>query len=252
MNLFLRRTALGVTAAALTAALTACGTTSTAGSTTTPAAVSTTAMSTPVILSTAATVGSRAAATHNDADVMFAQQMIVHHQGAIAMADLAPTRASSQQVKVLADTIKTAQAPEIEQMTGWLRDWAPETDLNGMPMTSRSQMSSDMMSSTDGMGGVDHGGTPDLGGTSTSAGGTAMSMPGVMTDTQMTDLTATGGTEFDKLFLQMMIAHHQGAIEMADTELAQGSNPDAMALAQTITTSQTQEIATMQQLLSAL
>jgi len=62
---------------------------------------------------------------HNAADVAFAQRMIVHHQGAIEMADLAPSRAASQQVKDLAVRIKAAQGPEIEQMQGWLTTRLP-------------------------------------------------------------------------------------------------------------------------------
>jgi uncharacterized protein (DUF305 family) len=79
-----------------------------------------------------------------------------------------------------------------------------------------------------------------------------MAMPGMMSDAQMQELTAATGAEFDRLFLQLMIVHHQGAIEMADTELADGSNPAAVALAESITTSQTAEITEMQQLLQTL
>ena len=75
-------------------------------------------------------------------------------------------------------------------------------------------------------------------------------MPGMMSDTQMQQLTDATGADFDRLFLQLMIMHHQGAIEMADTEIAQGSNPAALALAESIKTSQTAEITEMQQLLA--
>ncbi len=81
---------------------------------------------------------------------------------------------------------------------------------------------------------------------------TTMSMPGMMSDADMQQLTAASGTEFDRLFLQQMIVHHQGALEMADTELAQGSNTAALALAQSIKTSQTAEITEMQQMLQTL
>jgi len=77
-------------------------------------------------------------------------------------------------------------------------------------------------------------------------------MPGMMSDTQVQELTGATGTEFDRLFLPLMMVHHQGAIEMADTEIAQGSNPAAVALAESIKTSQTAEITQMQQLLSTL
>src|SRR5664279_2296892 len=89
---------------------------------------------------------------HNAADVAFAQQMIVHHQGAIEMADLAPSRAASQQVKDLAARIKAAQGPEIEQMQSWLTAWAAA-------MTTASAASS----SDDAAGGMNHGGISGMG-----------------------------------------------------------------------------------------
>ena len=85
-----------------------------------------------------------------------------------------------------------------------------------------------------------------------STGATGMAMPGMMSDAQMQELTDATGADFDRLFLELMIVHHQGAIEMADTEIAEGSNPAALALAESIKTSQTAEIAEMQQLLQTL
>ena len=175
-----------------------------------------------------------AASTHNAADVMFAQQMIVHHQGAIAMAELAPDRAQSAEVKALAEKIKAAQTPEIEQMTGWLQAWGTA------PMTQSSGMG--------GMGGMDHGSS-----TGNDGSGTAVSenpaMPGMMTDEQLQQLTAATGAAFDKLFLELMIVHHEGALDMAKTEKASGQNTDALALADAIATSQTAEIAEMKAML---
>jgi uncharacterized protein (DUF305 family) len=190
-----------------------------------------------------------ASADHNAADLSFAQQMIVHHQGAVEMADLAPSRAvemadlapsraASQQVKDLAARIKAAQAPEIEQMTGWLTLW-------GAAMSTATAVST-----SDGTGGMDHGGMSGMGKSGEMS--TGMAMPGMMSDAQMQQLTDATGAEFDRLFLQLMIMHHQGAIEMSDTELAQGSNPEAIALAGSIKTSQTAEITEMQQLLQTL
>jgi uncharacterized protein (DUF305 family) len=171
------------------------------------------------------------AGPHNQADIAFAQMMLLHHQGAIAMADLAPTRASSAAVKALAMKIKAAQTPEIKQMSGWLAAWAPATDMNGMPIRTSS-------GAVGGMSGMNQ-----------PTGTTAAAMPGMMSDAQMTQLTAASGAAFDKLFLQLMITHHQGALTMAKTEKAAGQNPSALALANSIITSQTAEIATMQDLL---
>ncbi|GGM09747.1 DUF305 domain-containing protein [Nakamurella endophytica] len=184
--------------------------------------------------------------THNDADVMFVQMMIPHHQGAIAMAQLAASRASNQQVKDLAATIEAAQGPEIEQMTAWLQAWGVST--------STADMSSSTAASSEGgmdHGGMDHGGMT-MGKDGDMGSSTAMSMPGEMTDEQMQALEAATGPEFDRMFLQMMIEHHTGAVEMAQTELEQGSNSDALQLAESIKSSQTEEIATMQQLLQSL
>lgn len=250
------RSGAAALAAALTFTLAACGgTTSTATSTsatasaTSAAAASATGtpsamMTSPVMSGPASAMISQplASGDHNAADLMFAQQMIVHHQGAVEMADLAPSRAANQQVKDLASKIKAAQDPEIEQMTGWLALW-------GAAMSTSTAAST---TTDDGMGGMNGGmsGTGSSG--EMSAGATGMAMPGMMSDAQTQELTAATGAEFDRLFLQLMIVHHQGAIEMADAELADGSNPAALALAESIKTSQTAEITQMQQLLQTL
>jgi uncharacterized protein (DUF305 family) len=149
------------------------------------------------------------ASGHNAQDVMFAQMMIPHHQQAITMAKQAITKASSPEVKQLARQIEQAQGPEIQKMTGWLKTWGAST------------------SSNDGM----HMGD------------------GMMSDQDMKKLDTLSGKAFDKAFLQMMIKHHQGAITMAKTEQAQGSFADAKAMANSIVTSQSAEITTMQKLL---
>ncbi len=135
MNMFARSGAAALTAA-LTLTLAACGgttnttTSSSAAATTTtsPATGSTTSTPGAMMSGSGSAMMSAAPSTadgqHNAADLAFAQQMIVHHQGAIEMADLAPSRAASQQVKDLAVRIKAAQGPEIQQMQGWLTSWA--------------------------------------------------------------------------------------------------------------------------------
>lgn len=155
----------------------------------------------------------------NDADVMFAQMMIEHHRQAIEMASLADTRAASTDVKALATKIKQAQQPEIDTMTGWLTAWDKPA-----PMPS--------MSGGMDMGSMSHG-----------------PMPGAMTDADMSKLMDAKGAAFDKQFLTMMIAHHQGAVTMAKQESTQGSSPDAKALADKIVTDQQAEITQMQDLL---
>ena len=157
-----------------------------------------------------------AVATNNDADTMFAQMMIVHHEGAIDMADLAVEQAESEEVRSLAEGISAAQGPEIEKMTTWLESWGEEIAP---------------------MGGMDHGG---------------MDMDGMSQDEAMTELEGLSGSDFDRWFLELMIAHHEGAVEMAQTELEDGQDPEALALAEQIVADQEAEISEMQDLLSTL
>ena len=159
-------------------------------------------------------------AEFNDADVTFATEMIPHHQQAVEMAELAADRAQSPEVRQLAQDIEAAQGPEIETMTQWLKDWGQET---------RS-------------GSMDHG---DMG------HGDSQGMPGMMDDAEMTQLMKSDGATFDQMFLQMMVEHHEGAIEMARTEQANGENADAVALAEQIETDQEAEIAKMTKLLGS-
>jgi uncharacterized protein (DUF305 family) len=91
---------------------------------------------------------------------------------------------------------------------------------------------------------------PDLGaGTRARRRDEPGQMPGMMNNAQMQQLSSASGPAFDRMFLQMMIAHHQGAVSMAQTELARGTNPATRQLAQQIITSQQAEIGEMQQLL---
>lgn len=151
-------------------------------------------------------------ATANQADITFAHEMIPHHQQAVEMAALAATRADSPEVRELAAQIEGAQDPEIETMTGWLKQW-------GAPS-----------------GTMDHG---DMDG----------DMAGMMSDEDMATLEQATGAEFDRLFMEMMIKHHEGAIEMAKTALRDGQNADAATLAKDIIDAQQAEIDTMRELL---
>jgi uncharacterized protein (DUF305 family) len=150
---------------------------------------------------------------HNKADVAFVTNMIPHHAQGVQMAKMVTTIDSNNKVATLAGEIQNAQRSQIEIMTGWLKAWGEPAPMD--------------------MGGMGHGG---------------MSMPGMtglMTPHQMQLLTKTSSTKFDQLWLQMMVKHHQGAIDMANTELRNGENTDAKALAQQIIDSQQAQITTM-------
>ena len=164
---------------------------------------------------TSSSVGS--VANVSDADVSFAQLMIPHHQQAVEMADLALSRKTSPEVKQLAEQIKAAQGPEIEMMSTWLEGW-------GAPMAM----------------GEDHSGH-DMGG---------MDMSGMMSDDDMQALADAQGAEFDRMWLEMMIAHHQGAISMAEQVKGASSNADVTSLAGAVMTGQAVEIDAMQKLLA--
>ncbi len=154
-------------------------------------------------------------AAFNDADVVFAQGMIPHHEQAIEMADIAldPTVGAGGQVRELATRIQGAQDPEITLMTGWLTTW-------GQPLQ------------------MDMGDGHDM-----------SSMEGVMSAEEMDMLGAATGADFDALWLEMMIRHHQGAISMSETVKAAGSNADVLTLADQIIAAQQAEITEMEALL---
>jgi uncharacterized protein (DUF305 family) len=161
------------------------------------------------------TSSSTPAATYNDADVTFATQMIPHHQQAVQMAGMAGYQATTPAVKKLAAAIKAAQDPEIKLMSGWLTSW-------GKPVPSPEH------------------------------GGHNMSGDGMMTEDEMSELGNAKGAMFDRMWTQMMIKHHQGAVTMAKAEQTNGKDPASIALAKKIQSAQTTEIATMKRLLGQL
>ena len=158
-------------------------------------------------------------AAFNSVDIAFATDMIPHHRQAVEMAEIAEPRASSPAVKDLAVRIRIAQDPEIETMSGWLRHW-------GQAVPSASSRG-------------DHG--------AHGGGGS-----GMMSEQEMQQFIASSGTNFDRTFLELMIRHHQGAIDMATTEQRQGVNRQAKQFAAKIAADQAAEIAEMQDLLVTL
>ncbi len=161
--------------------------------------------------------------TGRDADVMFVQQMIPHHQQAVVMADLAldPTHQASPAVQELARGIKAAQTTEIADMQSWLKEWGVD-DTSG-----------DM--------GMDHG---DMGDESMGMG------MGMMSDAEMTKLESAQGADFDRLWLEGMIVHHDGALMMAAGMGGSGDDARVQTLITNIEQSQAAEIAEMRKLLA--
>ncbi len=154
----------------------------------------------------------------NSADATFVTGMIPHHEQAIQMADLLLGKDGiDPRVVDLAEQIKDAQGPEIETMTSWLAEW-------GIPYD-------DAMS--EGMGGMYHG-------------------DGMMSEADMTALESATGAEATRLFLEGMIVHHQGAVQMAQSVIENGQNSAVATLAHAIIDGQTAEIATMRDILETL
>jgi len=169
----------------------------------------------------------------NDDDVHFASDMVQHHAQALSMVDLTEGRPLDPPVQKLTEQIRDAQAPEIETMTDWLTDWDEE-----VPATMR-----DHAHAGHDLGGEDGGDMSD------DMDGMDSDMPGMMTGQEMNELQDASDTEFQDLWLQLMIDHHAGAIEMARQEQQDGVFDDAVALAKAIETSQQQEITKMEELL---
>lgn len=166
----------------------------------------------------ATTTEQPAAATHNDADTVFAQMMILHHLGAVEMAQFAVENASSEEVRDLAGQIVRAQDPEITLMAGWLDAWGEDR-----PASAEH-------------GAMDHGG---------------MEMDGLDQGEAMAELESAGD-DLDRRFLELMTAHHRGAVQMSEQLLDDGENGEARELAQKIIRDQEAEIATMAELLRRL
>lgn len=160
--------------------------------------------------------GDAASARFNAADVEFAQGMIPHHEQAIEMADIAldPTVNAGERVRDLATRIKAAQDPEIEQLSAWLAEWGQPVQMD------------------------------------TSGGHDMSTMKGMMSAEEMGALDQNRGADFDRLWTEMMIRHHAGAVEMAEIEQGSGANPAALALAAGIVQVQQKEISEMRELLT--
>lgn len=148
-------------------------------------------------------------ASANAADITYVQDMIVHHQQALDMAVLAPNRAASARLKSLASRIKDSQGPEIQ----WMRTW----------LQQQGQRVPGHHAAHDGM-------------------------PGMATQEEMDRLAAASGPEFDRLFLELMIRHHEGAIAMSTEVLRNGAHLRIEEFANDVGVTQLAEIRRMREM----
>ena len=159
---------------------------------------------------------------HGDVDVAFMQGMIHHHAQALRMTALVPERSADAKVELLAERIDVSQEAEIEQMSDWLRERgesAPELHrLHGH-----------------------------------AHGGGLVVMPGMLSEPELKQLEAASGEEFDRLFLEFMIRHHQGALTMVGQLYAAGGGLEsgADAFARHVDSDQQIEIGRMEDMLAA-
>lgn len=169
-----------------------------------------------------ASAGASGTATASAADIEFAQRMIPHHEQAVEMAQLMPADGVSPELIQLADAVEAAQQPEIDELSAMLEEWGEDLPSAGGEHAG-------------------HGGAGDESG-----------MAGMMSEEDLATLDAAVGADFERSWLTMMIEHHEGAISMAEAELADGSDPEAQELARAVVDAQRAEITRMEQLLDAL
>jgi uncharacterized protein (DUF305 family) len=171
----------------------------------------------PAVLAVLAACGSSESGSgsgddsYSPADVQFARQMIPHHAQAVEMADMLPADGVSPELVELAAAVAAAQQPEIDQMTAMLERWG----FVPPPLT----------------------------------GGHAHEMAGMLSEEDLAALGAATGAEFERMWLTMMIEHHEGAVDMAEDQLADGSDAEARELAEEIVDVQEAEIARMEGML---
>ncbi|CAN5258035.1 DUF305 domain-containing protein [soil metagenome] len=164
------------------------------------------------------------ATKHSDADVTFASDMLRHHAQALSMVDLTLGRPLDPEVQQLVESIRAAQSPQIETFADWLTEWGEEVPETMRDHTNAGHDPGDLADSMDGM-------DTDL--------------PGMMTLEEMTALEDASDADFQGLWLGLMIEHHAGAVEMAQTEQEEGRYQPAVDLAGVIVDTQSAEIDTM-------
>lgn len=153
---------------------------------------------------------------HTEADVEFMQMMIVHHDQALTMTGWVDERTTDRDIRLLAERMRVSQEDEMSFMAGWLQD-------RGTPLRDEH-----------------------------AAHGSAHDMPGMLTEEQLDRLEAADGEEFERLFLEYMIQHHSGALEMVDDLWAAdgGQEPSIGQFARHVQGDQGIEIARMQSMLA--
>jgi uncharacterized protein (DUF305 family) len=156
----------------------------------------------------------------DSAEAGFARDMMVHHAQAVEMAEILRDKTESEEMRLLAADIALTQQGQIGQMEGWLAVW-------GLPATRAEPAMSWMGHPTEGR------------------------MPGMATPEEIEELSEMSPEEADVRFLQLMIPHHQAALEMTEAVLERTDRPEVERLAMAIANAQEAEIEVMQDLLQS-
>ena len=174
----------------------------------------------------------RPAPGNTGAEAGFARDMQVHHIQGVEMAMIIRDRTEDEDVRLLAYDIATTQGHQAGQLYGWLAEWRLRQAGSEPPMT---WMMRPGRSGEEG----DH-----------AAHAMGALMPGMATPAQMVELSAASGVEAERLFLSLMIAHHQGALEMAEAVLDRTDHPGVLTFADAVLVSQASEIDLMTRMLA--
>ncbi len=209
-----------------------------------------------------------------EGDIAFARAMIPHHEQAIEMSALALDRqhGASEQVRALARQITATTTPEITRMTGWLEQWGVEERETALPSDGPAgeggsggegsggegsggdvtvgDVTVETATATDGPAGGEPGGEASSPGSAPSPGAHGDHL-GVMSPESMEELGAAQGTQFDQLWLEMMIDHHAGAVRSSRDVLQTTGNADVRSVAERIVADRTTRLASLRSLLKA-
>ena len=166
---------------------------------------------------------------NTSAEAGFARDMQVHHIQGVEMAMVIRDRTGDEGVRLLGYDIATTQAHQAGQLYGWLVEWGLRQAGSQPPMTWMMSPGSSGDGMSGGMGGL---------------------MPGMATSAQMAELSEASGVEAERLFLSLMIAHHEGALEMAEALLERSDHRSVVTFADAVLLSQASEIGLMTRMLA--
>ncbi|NYJ20622.1 DUF305 domain-containing protein [Glaciibacter psychrotolerans] len=167
------------------------------------------------------------------AEAGFSRDMQVHHDQGVELAMIVRDRTDAPDVRLLAYDIARTQSQQSGQMYGWLTEWGVSQASPEPPMTWMTRP-----------------GRSDTGHTHESMHAAGQPMPGLATPAQIAELTAASGVEAEKIFLTLMIAHHQGAVDMAESVQDRANNSSVLTFANSVVLSQKSEIELMQSMLA--